>query len=212
MQLSWKSFNSAVLLTAVTAFLYASSTAYTYGYFRVLDLDGNVLDRNFHQIIYHGMILNIRTVVLAPLILALFVTIHSSFKIEISQFISRNFSNGRKLVKIKKKFYLATKRKKKLVREHGRKIFTFWVAAFGVLTVFMGLVIFERKGVNSAEELIAEIEKGDFNSVRLKGEPSDDSLAYLFCGARNCAVYDKETNKIVYFAQNEFAYFRDQKM
>lgn len=210
--MSWKSFNSAVLLTAVTAFLYASSTAYTYGYFRALDLDDNVLDRNFHQIIYHGMILNIRTVVLAPLILAFFVTIHSSFKIELSQFISRNFSSGRKLVKIKKKCYLATKKKKRLVREHGRRIFTFWAAAFGVLTVFMGLVIFERQGVNSAEELIAKIEKGDFNSVRLKGESSENSLAYLFCGARNCAVYDKENNKIVYFAQNEFAYLRDQKM
>jgi len=210
--LSWKSFNSALLLTSVTAFLYASSTAYTYGYFRVLDLDGNVLDRNFHQIIYHGMILNIRTVILAPLILAFFVTIHSSFKIELSQFISRNFSNGRKLVKIKKRLYLATKKKNKLVREHGRKIFSFWVTALGVLTIFMGLVIFEKQGVNSAEELISEIKKGDFNSVRLKDKPGDESLAYLFCGARNCAVYNNETNKIVYFAQNEFSYFRDQKM
>ena len=210
--MSWKSVNSAVLLTAVTAFLYASSTAYTYGYFRALDLDGNVLDRNFHQIIYHGMILNIRTVILAPLILAFVVTIHSSFKIELSQFISRDFSNGRKLVKIKKKLFLVTKKKKRLARDHGRRIFTFWVAAFGILTVFMGLVIFERQGVNSAEKLIAEIEKGDFNSVRLKGKSSENSLAYLFCGARNCAVYDKENNTIVYFAQNEFAYLRDQKM
>ena len=208
----FKSFNSAFFVAAVTAFLYASSTAYTYGYFGVLDLDGNVLDRNFHQIIYHGMILNILSFILAPLLFALLVTIHAAYKIEMSQFVSKKFSNARRLVNLKKKLRFATKKKSIMARKYSRRMCIWWSVASGVFLTFMALVIFERQGVNAAKVLLSDIEEGQFKSVRLKNDVDDSSLAYLFCGARNCAVYDIEIDQVVYFVQNEFSYLRENRM
>lgn len=58
--------DSAIILAGITAYLYCSSTAYTYGYLQYFELNAEVLDRNFHQTLYDGLIRNIAVLFLAP--------------------------------------------------------------------------------------------------------------------------------------------------
>lgn len=46
--------DSAIIITLVTVYLYCASTDYLYGYYESLRLEEDVLDRNFHQILFEG--------------------------------------------------------------------------------------------------------------------------------------------------------------
>jgi hypothetical protein len=52
--------NSGLALAAITAFLYCASSAYTGGYYSRLGLDGDVLDRNFQQILFEGFLISFK--------------------------------------------------------------------------------------------------------------------------------------------------------
>ena len=54
--------DSAIALAAATAFLYCVSTAYFGGYFGKLQLDENLLDRNFQQSLYKGFLIALNPV------------------------------------------------------------------------------------------------------------------------------------------------------
>jgi hypothetical protein len=61
-------FDSGVALAAITAFLYSTSTAYYGSYLRSLQLDTDILDRNFQEILYHGFVLSFVQIFYALLI------------------------------------------------------------------------------------------------------------------------------------------------
>lgn len=51
--------NSAGLIVIITAFVFGSSTAYTNAELSVLGLNSDLMERSFHQVLYHGVIMNL---------------------------------------------------------------------------------------------------------------------------------------------------------
>lgn len=134
-----KFLDSAVILTIITAFLYSASTAYTHGYFGILNLDSDVLDRNFHQILYHGMILNIWTFLTVPLVVALTITTHGAFVTQMSRYVRKSFANGRKLSLLRKKLRLNIRKYNSLELIYSNRI--------KVGCVFFFCLIYVRNGI-----------------------------------------------------------------
>ncbi len=56
MSVKIKLIDSATCIAVLTSYFYCISTAYTNGYLAVFGLDNDLLDRNFHQVIYSGFI------------------------------------------------------------------------------------------------------------------------------------------------------------
>ena len=74
--------DSTGLLALLTGYLYCVSTAYTQGYLNALGLDSDLLNRNFHQVIYHGLLesmVSLFWLVLIILILTFMYTTWCSF-------------------------------------------------------------------------------------------------------------------------------------
>ncbi len=65
--------NSAGLIVLTTAFLFASSTAYTSALLRRLGLDSDLMERSFHQVLYHGFIINLLFLMALPLFLFFYI-------------------------------------------------------------------------------------------------------------------------------------------
>ena len=79
--------DSGIILAAITACLYAVGTAEYGGYLGELGLDANVLDRNFHQVVYRGFFLS-----LAPaMTLVLWASLTSVAYVSIAFFLRYQF-------------------------------------------------------------------------------------------------------------------------
>ncbi len=202
--------DSAVILACITAFLYSASTAYIHGYLSTLNLNSNILGSNFHQILYHGMILNLWKITILPIIIAISVTIHSIYKSELSDYIYKSFENGRKLVRFRKKLKLSTKKERPIVRQHSLRITKVWMILAVVFAFIFTLADFERQGKNEAEKVQAEIESGEFNKVNLEAQNMGSGHAFLYCGSHNCAAFDVIKKAIIYFPQNGHLFIRQE--
>jgi len=198
-----KTLDSATILAGATAFLYSSSTAYIHGYFNILSLDSDVLDRNFHQILYHGMTLNIFPLFFLPFILAVVVTLHSGFSLSVIDFYNTGYKNKKKVVKLHR---LLSLRKEKSSAQimYSKRIKKSWVIFGFIFTFMFSMAIFDRNGRINAKSVLSSIEDGTYNSVEVKS--SGDKFVFLYCGARNCAGVDTETGLIRYFQQTGHAF------
>ncbi|OES33519.1 hypothetical protein BFV94_0535 [Alteromonas macleodii] len=201
--------DSALILTFSTVFLYCSSTAYIHGYFGALSLDSDVLDRNFHQILYHGMILNINTIMLFPIALAILITVHSTYKIELSRLVRSHFGAGKRIVKFRRFFKLKQRTPTALELKHTKRVRLSWLTVFIIFSFFIGMTYFESKGKQEAIKIQESIAKGKAGRLNLKSY-ENESLFILFCGARNCAATDKE-GTVVYFPQNGHTISQQEK-
>ena len=168
----------------------------------MLDLDSDVLDRNFHQTLYQGLLLNLKQLFLVLIAVATFYFSKSSFKIFLSSKIKKNYKNGRKIAEIKKTLRFKNRKNNRLERQY-RPAINKSVGAIVVLVVLIFVLAhFERKGKLFAEDVKASIIENRFNSVTFVEYSDVKKIAYLYCGSRNCAGMDVETNEIVYFQQN----------
>lgn len=197
-----KVLDSALLLTLVTVFLYCSSTAYNHGYLTSMSLDSDILDRNFHQILYDGMIKNIWTFLLVPLFLSLLYTLHSIYKIELKRYVRKGFSNARKLLVLQKKLRIRNGRLTEFEVWYFLRIKYCWSFVVLLFAFFFSMAYFESEGKDKAMGLKMAIFKGKANNLTLPKYP-DKKLIILFCGARNCAAIDQKMMEIVYFPQTE---------
>ena len=200
-----KFIDGAILLAIVTAFLFCSSTAYTHGYFIYLHLDSDVLDRNFHQALYKGLILNFEELfALSILAVALFY-----FRVQyvslLSDYVNKSFNHGRKLIKIRQTIRKLSgfRNNKETVIVKRYKLFQKRsVVAFVSIFVFLlSMAGHERNGQADAKKALDSIERGLFTIATFKSNKETTKVAYLYCGSRNCAGLDIKTNEIVYFPQ-----------
>ena len=202
-----KIIDSAVILTLITAFLYCASTAYIHGYFDVLHLDSDVLDRNFHQILYHGMILNIWTFLTIPFLIAAIITVHSTFFIELSRYVNKNYSSGKEIVQLRKKLRLKRKQPTTIEIKHSKRIRMCWSVFLSLFTFMTSMIYFESKGQGAAQTMQKSVEEKKYSAVRLAPKKKNKQLALLYCGARNCAALNTINNEIVYFPQKGHSQF-----
>jgi len=199
--------DSATIIASITAYFYCSSTAYNRGYLSKIGLNSELLDSNFHQAIYQGMILNIYIILYLPLALFIAILIHGTYKIELSRYVNKNFKNGRKIRKLKKTLAMSTKKNPKTEIKYKTKIYFFAFILFAIVTFMFLMHDFEKRGVESASILMIAIE--DKKHDKIKYQSSE--LAYLYCGARNCAGYSIEEKEILYFPQTGHSYLKELK-
>ncbi len=204
---------SGLILALATVFLYCAGSAEYGGYLGTLFLDPDVLNRDFHEILYRGFVVSFDLIIKVFLV---YVAGRYAYSYGIlPEYNDRKwhrFSAPRKVKKFKKSWFKssnATWRESPLeIRE---KQHAHAAAIYGLLFfVFIwSLVHFERHGKETAEALLLNIRlnqtvESNFIDVNINNEKKH--LYFLACGARNCAGMEIETMKVYYFPQNGHSY------
>ncbi|MFU2511227.1 hypothetical protein [Pseudoalteromonas sp. ASV78] len=202
-----KILDSAAILAFITAFLYCVSTAYTYGYFGVLFLDSDLLERNFHQIMYHGLLQSFPILLTILFFCAISVTIHSAFTTGLINYVIKNENKEKFVSKLVQKLKPKNKHLTVLEQTHSKRVKKIWIvfSLFFIFTLLMAYI--ESKGVDSAKNMKNSIKEGKYRAVKLSVKQGDKPFALLYCGARNCAAIDPENKEIKYFPQKEHTHF-----
>ena len=208
--------NSAVFLAGTTAFLYCVSTAYYNGYLDKLKLDVDVLDRNFHQVLYNGLIISFAPVFFLMLGYSTIRVFHAHLIndwlragmknkrrfLEMRRWIRVHSGGNRQRVFIKKRTVLELAQEQKTLN-------AIYFTVFVIIFLFM-LVYFENQGASKANEVLKLIDsnksKESSSLIRVKTDDQFKSLWYLGCGARNCAGIDPISKTVYYFPQNGHSY------
>lgn len=201
--------DSGLALAAVTAFLYCASAAHTGGFNSRLGLDGDVLDRNFQQILYDGFLISFGPVLLALVVYTVLRFFYSDAVLPgINDALRKNWRRKRFVLKLKHRWY--GKRKDSELELREKKHTRVAAAITGVAFILiLSLVYFESKGTEAASQVRTKLEHKSFLqhevvTVTVNGEVR--KLLYLSCGARNCAGVDPETRIVQYFPQNGHSY------
>ncbi|ELS3155218.1 hypothetical protein R5D70_004676 [Vibrio parahaemolyticus] len=195
--------DSAGVAALITAYLYCVSTAYTHGYLYTLGLDSDLLDRNFHQIIYSGLIQSLNSFIWLALVVFILVTVYSTWCVTISHNIRKSHRTARKIVQLKKRFRVSTKKPTKLQVRHQLHFNTAVGLFMTTLGVVALLLIHENEGVNRANLVIESIHNEP--ETTLKAENYGNELVFLYCGVRNCAGYDPKVDRVVYVPQQQLS-------
>jgi len=204
---SMKIIDSAIILTLITAFLYCAGTAYTHGYFGVFFLDSDILERNFHQIIYYGMLRSILILFLIFFFLAVFITIHSGCVTEISRSMISPENNERKTSKFIQNFKLKRAPLTPIEKMHIQRIQKIWFLFFSFIIFIFIMDHIESKGVDAAQNIKKSINEGEYRAVKLDSKTNEKPFALLYCGARYCAALNPNNGNIRYFPQKEHSQF-----
>lgn len=207
---SLPTLSSAAFLAAATAFLYCASTAYMGGYLGTLRLDSDVLDRNFHQVLYSGFLTSFETLLWALMICAMacYVWAYMLFPM-FTSYLKKGVAQRRKAVRVKRFFYWNNRPDTK--RERIWKYRTRWALALALLALalIILLVHYEQKGKKAALELLKRVSLGQpavSEVVRVKVEDQVRTLVHLACGARNCAGLDMQSEMVYYYPQTGHAF------
>jgi len=193
-----KSINSSLLIAFISTFLYCSSTVYTHGYLGVFNLDVDVLSRDFNQVVYHGLILNLDNLIYIPFSLLIFSWLHAICMTSV--FFESIFKILKKWFEIKNKEGLPID--EKYIHRMNNSILI--CIAFSIFFAFM--VFFEKKGVVAAEMIQKSIDEKTYSTVFYKDQ---EPIAYLYCGSKNCAGLDIENDVIKYFPHTFISYKHD---
>ena len=200
-----KIFESVLFLTLVTAILFCSSTAFTHGYFNILELDSDLLERSFHQTLYQGMYLILSKLFILFIILIVITSVHYILRLLFQE--QSNVDNNNHLFPFNLLYTSTIKDGRRLEAKYTR-IILYFLTALILLVLFAILMnTFETKGKNQAYKIKRDIKDSKFGYVTFTADKKDKKLAYLYCGNRNCAAFDTELKGIKYFPQNGHYYF-----
>lgn len=202
-------FDSGIALAAVTAFLYCASAAYTGRYFGLLGLDGDVLDRNFQQMLYDGFLISVAPVLLVLFIYTLVRFLYSHGVLPgLNDELRKSWKRKRQYLRLK--HWWRGKRKDSAIEQREKRHTVTCIFLGAIFFAFiMSLVYFESKGKDAALRVQSKIDsksipEHEMVTVSINGQAL--RLLYLMCGARNCAGVAPETRVVYYFPQNGHSY------
>lgn len=218
--------NSALVISLITAFFYCSSMVYTHAYLGRLGLDSDVLERSFHAVVYHGFVFNLWATIIALLAAPALVLLRALLIIDYRRFLKENKQNKKNAIIRKLKILKFFKIKRRSFDYYEKPLIK---RTFQVSKVFIVLLIalimlarYEQDGIRAATVVKQNIanqlkEKNANNSVAFinsqrnsiitQSLPKTDSeLIFLYCGARMCAGFDLESEKIAYIPHTGFAF------
>ncbi|EOX4464589.1 hypothetical protein ACJ5M5_004514 [Vibrio alginolyticus] len=203
-----KIFDSAVVLASGTAVLYCTSTAYYHGYLSFMELDSDLLDRNLHQVLYHGLLISLTPVLRFLLALTVITSVIAYIFAPIwVNFLKKSTRNKRTFFKVRDALFGKCKesqwekRMKKNFRSSGWLLFAFVVP-------LLFLVYVESLGRERAEKIKIEINNKEYKKssiVRTEGKAPKD-LYLLACGSRVCAGVDVNTKTVYYFEPKNISF------
>lgn len=200
--------NSAIILAAVTTFLYCASTAYNGGLLGVLNLDANALKRDFHQVLYNGFLISIIPVVWT---LSIYTALSYCYSHAVlpgsNDWLRKRYSRKRRYLKIKHR--LTEKQRdsnyEKTVKQHTVTVSRFLL----VIVVFIAsMIYFEAKGRDEALRIQKKLEKPvvELDLVSTTINNTSYKLVKMACGAHNCAGIDPATKLVHYFPSNGYSF------
>lgn len=202
---------SGILVALGTAALYCISSAYYRGFLSGLRLDPEVLDRNFHQVLYSGFVVALGPAIACMVLYAAAVT---GYALVLPDLRFKRFKLKRKFARFRKKTRAASGHRKAAGRatrdsekRARRRACSALKALALVLAGFVGLVAFERRGFDEAQERLKQAEDAGSAEkliVRIDGKLRE--LRYFACGARNCAAIEPVTGHVYYFPQTGHIY------
>lgn len=202
--------DSAVLLAATTACLYCTGTAHYGGYLSVLQLDADVLSRDFNQIVYNGFLLSFAPAftLIAALSLGSWVYSHAVLP-EANDLLRKSYHNRKIFLRVKHRLW--GKRKDSPVElRHKRRTLRASAGVVLALGLILSLQQFEQKGKRDAQALqkkfVSSTSRLAADHILVKIDDQQYRLLFLACGARNCAGLDAESQIVYYFPQNGHAY------
>lgn len=200
--------DSAILLAAATAFLYCIGTAHAGGYLSTLRLDANVLDRDFHQVLYNGFLLSF-----GPVLIGLFIytgarCLYSHVLLpSLVDWLRKATANRRRFLQAKQK---CTRRRpptaERTAKQHTVTVLRYSGFAFALI---LTLVHFETQGKNDAMLILRQIDTHQPpkpSLIKVKIDDASKTLFHLSCGARNCAAMELSSKTIYYFPQNGYSH------
>jgi len=197
------SLDSAVILAAITALLYTWSTAHYQGYLVSLRLDFDVMERNFHQILYNGLLISFFPMVVLACLgsFVLFTYSHLLIPFYVHQ-VRKSTRIKKSVVRYRISWFGRLNSPEIEVNAKGYFNQSLLVILF-ILFYLPSLIYFERLGVKRAKDLVANHYGGKNsaeNMVNVKIQKKDKRLRFLGCGARNCAGIEEDTNLIFYYS------------
>jgi len=214
--------NSAVFITLITALFYSCSSLYIHGYFYVLGLDSDVLERNFHSIVFHGFTLSLNKSVFIFYILVLIFWLRAIFASEMSKLLKIRKS-AKKLITYKKRLFKFFNLNSKTSSWPALPylIPAVRILMFFVLFVFVVVTLNSFKSDGQAHanyvkshivDEIAEKPKSmvtadrvhPFKMVTSLKSDLNRPLHLLYCGSHMCAGFDVESEEVVYFPQSGY--------
>jgi hypothetical protein len=202
-----------IIFVCISAYFFAASTAYVNGYFRVLGLDSDLMARNLHEVLYHGMELSLIPFFKLLLCSFFLIFVNSLYRVALSGYIYQNYTEAKKMIKrlnkLKTKLKLQSKKARYLEKMHSKRVLKAGLSMIMFFIFVLVLGSYERKGESAANFVKERIKSGEINRVNLESQKLGKNLGYLYCGSRNCAAIDIKKNSIVYFPQNGHIYSRD---
>ncbi|MBN9423448.1 MAG: hypothetical protein J0I91_13365 [Candidatus Accumulibacter sp.] len=206
--------DSGAVLAAATAFLYCVSTAKYGGYLSKLQLDADVLDRNFQQVLYQGFVDSFPQIFLALFLYAIVRFLYShAFLPSLESWLKKSRKQKRQYLKLKRSLF-GKQKDSQIVRQAKRHTITFALLAIVFLAFVLSLVYFESKGHSAAVAILEKLDEKpvqDQDLITVQIDSKTRKLLYLTCGARNCAGVDPSTKSVHYFPQNGHSYFLSTK-
>lgn len=200
-----KAFDSALLLALATAALYCWSTARYNGFLHAANLDTDMMERNFHQVIYSGLVISFQYLLVFLIVVTLVWLLYAHLILPLYvECVHGSIKAKRYVVKFKK-FWLGKRKDTVIERQEKQRLNSCLVFLVGAGVFVASLAYFERQGAQSAQSLLSSYKSEqdhtyNFISTTIGGE--EKKLLYLGCGARNCAGLAPETNHIYYFDQS----------
>jgi len=201
--------DSGLALAAITSALYCFGSAKYGGYLSELQLDANVLDRNFQQILYQGFLASFAYIFLGFFSYTISHYLYSHVVLPgIRDWLHKSIKSKRKYLKLKRNL-LGKPKDSPFMLKAKRHTIAFAILTVSSFVLILTLVYFESEGRRTAEIVLRKLDAPSFQgsdliSVRLGDEHL--TLIYLTCGARNCAGIDPHTRAVHYFPQNGHSY------
>jgi hypothetical protein len=202
--------DSGAVLAAITAFLYCVSTAQYGGYLYGLQLDADILERNFQQVLYRGFVDSFPQIFLALLFYTCMRFLYSHmFLPSLENWLKKSRKQKRQYLKLRQGLF-GKRKDSEVVRQAKKHTITYVLLVMAFLAFILMLVYFESKGHSSADTILKKLNGNtiqDRDLITVQIDAQTRKLLYLTCGARNCAGIDQNTNAVYYFPQNGHSYF-----
>lgn len=200
-----KSVDSAILLAVCTAILYSWSTANYHGFLITANLDSDMMERSFHQVIYGGLVISFGPILLMLVVASpsLFFWSHAILPSYID-WVRGSIRSKRRVIKFRR--YWVGKRITPVIEKQEKSRFN-RIAVYSIAGVVFicSLAYFENKGQQQASEIIEKHIASDnspSSMITVLINKGEKTLRYLGCGAKNCAGIKEKSNKIYYFSQS----------
>lgn len=204
-----KTIDGAVYLAISTAILYSWSTAFYHGYLGIANLDSDMMERSFHQILYTGLVISYMPIVLG--LLGAFSVCFAYGRLIVPEYVRymrKGFKQRRRVIKLRNWWFGKGKGKKKDTPiEIKEKLRSNYFGLLLFLSVFyvVSLDHFQDQGRKEARRIIGTYFDGKrdkYREIKIVKDGASRKLLFLGCGAKNCAGLEEVTDRIFYFPQS----------